>query len=178
MRVIERLKADAHLSGYDVLAGFTHQFVFDYPHLVCCHPSHGDALAVALVKKKFVVLAAGPGAVAGAAIPRTVLLRRQPAIGSRALVQGAIATPEKAWVDLLRETRRSGTPFDYSELGRLLRGDRSRLKTLARRHNVAGVGGGDSSGVSRQRVWSPWRKRSAIPRLSGACKAWWVFAAS
>jgi hypothetical protein len=50
-----------------------------------------------------------------------VLLRRQPAIGSRALVGGAIATPEKAWVDLLRETRRSGAPFDYGELGRLLR---------------------------------------------------------
>jgi hypothetical protein len=37
------------------------------------------------------------------------------------LVQGAIATPEKAWVDLLRETRRSAVPFDYGELGRLLR---------------------------------------------------------
>jgi len=121
VRMIERLEADAHLSGYDVLAGFAHQFVFDYPHLVCCHPSHADAIAAALVKKMFIVLPAGSGALAGAAMPRTILLRRQPAISSLTLVRGAIATPEKAWVDLLRETRRSGAPFDYGELGRLLR---------------------------------------------------------
>lgn len=121
VRVIKHLEADAHLSGYDVLAGFTHQFVFDYPHLVCCHPSHADGLGAALAKKKFVVLPAGPGAAIDAAVQKTVLLRRQPAIHSRALVLGAIATPEKAWVDLLRETRRSAAPFDYGELGRLLR---------------------------------------------------------
>jgi hypothetical protein len=74
-----------------------------------------------LAKKKFVVLSTGPGAAIDAAVQKTALLRRQPAIHSRALVQGAIATPEKAWVDLLRETRRSAAPFDYGELGRLLR---------------------------------------------------------
>jgi hypothetical protein len=121
VRVIEHLEADAHLSGYDVLAGFTHQFVFDYPHLVCCHPPHADGLAAALAKKNFVVLPAGPGAAIDAPLQKTVLLRRQPAIHSRTLVKGAIATPEKAWVDLLRETRRSAAPFDYGELGRLLR---------------------------------------------------------
>lgn len=121
VRAIEHLEADAHLSGYDVLAGFTHQFVFDYPHLVCCHPSHADGLAAALAKKKFVVMPAGPGAAINAPLRKTVLLRRQPAIHSRTLVKGAIATPEKAWVDLLRETRRSAAPFDYGELGWLLR---------------------------------------------------------
>lgn len=121
VQVIGRLEADAHLSGYDVLAGFAHQFVFDYPHLVCCHPPHSDALAAALARKRFVVRPAGPGALAGPMTGRMVLLRRQPAIHSRTLVQGVIATPEKAWVDLLRETRRSGAPFDYGELGRLLR---------------------------------------------------------
>jgi hypothetical protein len=121
VRVIKHLEADAHLSGYDVLAGFTHQFVFDYPHLVCCHPSHADGLGAALAKKKFVLLPAGPGAAINAPLQKTVLLRRQPAIHSRTLVKGAVATPEKAWVDLLREIRRSGAPFDYGELGRLLR---------------------------------------------------------
>ena len=121
VRVIERLDADAHLSGYDVLAGFAHQFVFEYPHLVCCHPSHADGVAGALAEQGFVVLAAGPGALSGPAMPRTVLLRRQPVIARCTLVHGAVATPEKAWVDLLRETRRSGAPFDYGELGRLLR---------------------------------------------------------
>jgi len=50
-----------------------------------------------------------------------VLIRLQPFIARRTLVRGALATPEKAWVDLLRETRRSDAPFDYGELGRLLR---------------------------------------------------------
>jgi hypothetical protein len=121
VRVIERLDADAHLSGYDLLAGFAHQFVFEYPHLVCCHPPHADGVAGALAERGFVVLAAGPGALRGPAMPRTVLLRRQPSIARRTLVHGAVATPEKAWVDLLRETRRSDAPFDYGELGRLLR---------------------------------------------------------
>jgi hypothetical protein len=121
VKVIERLEADAHLSGYDVLAGFAHQFVYEYPHIVCCHPPHADGVAGALASGGFVVLPAGPGALRGPSMSRTVLLRRQPLIGSRTLVQGALATPEKAWVDLLRETRRSDAPFDYGELGRLLR---------------------------------------------------------
>jgi hypothetical protein len=121
VRVIGRVDAEAHLSGYDVLAGFAHQFAFDYPHLVCCHPPHLDGLAAALVSKHFVVLAAGGGALRGPLVPRTVLLRSQPPIRSRTLVQGSLATPEKAWVDLLRETRRSQLPIDYGELGRLLR---------------------------------------------------------
>lgn len=104
VRAIERLDADAHLSGYDVLAGFAHQFVYEYPHLVYCHPPHADGVAGALASSGFVVLAAGPGALRGPAMPRTVLLRRQPLIASRTLVHGAVATPEKAWVDLLRET--------------------------------------------------------------------------
>ena len=121
VRVIERLDADAHLSGYDMLAGFAHQFVFEYPHLVCCPAPHAEGVAAALIERRFVVIAAGPGALRGASMPRTVLLRRQPLIGSRSLVRGALTNPEKAWVDLLRETRRSDAPFDYGELGRLLR---------------------------------------------------------
>ena len=144
VRVIERLDADAHLSGYDVLAGFAHQFVYEYPHLVYCHPPHTDSVAGALANSGFVVLPAGPGALRGPAMPRTVLLRRQPIIGSRTLVRGAVATPEKAWVDLLRETRRSEMPFDYGELGRLLRAmsdqkiNTRALRGYARRVGYAG----------------------------------------
>jgi hypothetical protein len=121
VRIIERLEADAHLSGYDVLAGFAHQFAFAHPHLVCCHPPHLEGLAAALASKRFVVLGAGGGALRGPLAPRTVLLRGQPLIRQRTLVRGSLATPEKAWVDLLRETRRSHLPIDYGELGRLLR---------------------------------------------------------
>jgi DNA-binding HxlR family transcriptional regulator len=121
VRVIERLDADAHLSGYDMLAGFAHQFVFEYPHLVCCPTPHAEGVAAALIERRFVVIAAGPGALRGPSIPRTVLIRPQPLIARRTLIRGALATPDKAWVDLLRETRRSDAPFDYGELGRLLR---------------------------------------------------------
>ena len=133
------MDAEAHLSGYDVLAGFAHQFAFDYPHLVCCHPPHIDGLAAALASRRFVVLAAGGGALRGPLAPRTVLLRGQPPIRWRTLVQGSLATPEKAWVDLLRETRRSQLPIDYGELGRLLRAmtdygiNRRALSSYARR---------------------------------------------
>jgi hypothetical protein len=139
VRVIERVDAEAHLSGYDVLAGFAHQFAFDYPHLVCCHPPHLDGLAAALASKRFVVLAAGGGTLRGPLAPRTVLLRSQPPIRRRTLVRGSLATPEKAWVDLLRETRRSQLPIDYGELGRLLRAmadhgiNRRALSSYARR---------------------------------------------
>lgn len=144
VRIIERLDADAHLSGYDVLAGFAHQFVFEYPHLVCCHPPHWDGVAAVLAEQGFVVLVAGPGALRGPAMPRTVLLRRQPLIARRTLVHGAVATPEKAWVDLLREMRRSDVPFDYGELGRLLRAMADQriniraLRAYARRLGYAG----------------------------------------
>ncbi len=121
VRIIEHLDAEAHLSGYDVLAGFAHQFTFEYPHLVCCHPPHFDGLATALASKRFVVVVAGPGALRGPLMPRTVLLRRQPRIEQETLVRDSLATPEKAWVNLLRETRRSQLPIDYGELGRLLR---------------------------------------------------------
>jgi hypothetical protein len=139
LRVIERLDAEAHLSGYDVLAGFAHQFTFEYSHLVCCHPPHFDGLAAALADKRFVVLAAGPCALRGPLMPRTVLLRRQPLIEQETLVRGSLAAPEKAWVDLLRETRRSRLPIDYGELGRLLRAmteygvNRRALASYARR---------------------------------------------
>jgi hypothetical protein len=88
---------------------------------VCCPAPHAEGVAAALIARRFVVIAAGPGALRGPLMPRTVLLRRQPLIAQRTLVRGVLATPEKAWVDLLRETRRSDAPFDYGELGRLLR---------------------------------------------------------
>jgi hypothetical protein len=98
-----------------------HQFTFEHPHLVCCHPPHFDGPAAALASKRFMVLAAGPGALRGPLMPRTMLLRRQPLIEQETLVRGSLATPEKAWIDLLRETRRSQLLIDYGELRRLLR---------------------------------------------------------
>ncbi|MGA9315563.1 MAG: DeoR family transcriptional regulator, partial [Solirubrobacteraceae bacterium] len=52
--------ADAHITGFDLLAGFAHQFVYDYPHLVYCHPPHLSGLASELSGSGWSVLPAGP----------------------------------------------------------------------------------------------------------------------
>jgi hypothetical protein len=58
--VIADTDADAHLTGYDVLAGYAHQFTYEYPHLVYCHPPHVSALSAALSEEEgFFVIPAG-----------------------------------------------------------------------------------------------------------------------
>ena len=119
--IIDELDADAHLTGYDILAGYAHQFVYTYPHLVYCHPPHLSGLTSALTEAGWRVLPAGPAARALPMTDRTVIVRGQPQTPVRYPTDGHLARPEKAWVDLLREVRRSGLPFDYEELGRMLR---------------------------------------------------------
>lgn len=69
---------------------------------------------------------------------RTVILRGQTHDERRYPVRDHLAMPEKAWVDLLREVRRSRLGLDYGELGRILRSlERAgvpldRLRTYAR----------------------------------------------
>jgi hypothetical protein len=71
-----------------------------------------------------------------------VVLREQPN-AERYGVHGPIASREKAWVDTLRESHRGNLPFDYVELGRVLRalldrdGDMRRLRNYARRMGYA-----------------------------------------
>jgi len=50
-----------------------------------------------------------------------VIVRGQTHDERRYPVQDHLALPEKAWVDLLREVRRSHLGPDYGELGRILR---------------------------------------------------------
>jgi hypothetical protein len=50
-----------------------------------------------------------------------VIVRGQTHDPRRYPVVDHVALPEKAWVDLLREVRRSQLGFDYGELGRILR---------------------------------------------------------
>ena len=142
--VIADTDADAHLTGYDVLAGYAHQFTYEYPHLVYCHPPHASALSAALSEEEgLFVIPAGKQAVLGPQSFRTVVLRKQPQ-SDRYPVREHIAAPEKAWVDLLREVRRSGMPFDYGELGRILNNmlssgcDVATLRAYARRTGYLG----------------------------------------
>lgn len=141
--VIADIDADAHLTGYDVLAGYAHQFTYDYPHLVYCHPPHASALATALSEEGLFVIPAGRQAFSGTQSAKTVVLRKQPH-SNRYPVRVRVAMPEKAWVDLLREVRRSQMPFDYGELGRILNNmlssgcDLATLRTYARRTGYLG----------------------------------------
>ena len=52
-------EADAHLTGFDVLARYAHQFAYGYTHLVYCHPSHISGLTHELSGEDWVLLPAG-----------------------------------------------------------------------------------------------------------------------
>lgn len=131
---------DAHLTGFDVLAPYAHQFVYDYPHLVYAHPEHADSVEWNLNRAGFIVVPAGPRAhYSVPELSRVVVLRGQPNAESRYGIVDHVAAPEKAWVDLVRETRRSHMPFEFAELGRILRNmelsgrDLRRLRSYAKR---------------------------------------------
>jgi hypothetical protein len=138
--VLAEAGVEAHITAFDVLARFAHQFVYAFPHVVYAEPYAVSETARALADASFVVVRAGPQAgVEVGDLSRIVVLRGQGEAARRYGVIGHVASPEKAWVDLLRETRRSGLPFDLGEVGRILRAlrqsgcDESRLRRYAKR---------------------------------------------
>lgn len=138
LELLRESDADAHLTGFDVLLRYAHQFAYDYTHLVCCHPPHLSGLADELAQQDWLLIPAGRHAHLGGSRKRTAILRRQTHDERRYPVRNHLALPEKAWVDLLREVRRSRLGFDYGELGRVLRSMESsgvplgKLRTYAR----------------------------------------------
>jgi len=97
---------EAHITAFDVLARFAHQFVYAYPHVVYAEPYAVSETARALADAGFVVVPAGRQAgVEVGDLSRVVLLRGQGDAARRYGVIGRVAFPEKAWVDLLREGR-------------------------------------------------------------------------
>jgi len=138
--VLATASVAAHVTAFDVLARFAHQFVYAFPHVVYAEPYAVSDTARALADAGFVVVRAGrPAGVEVGDLSRVVLLRGQSDAARRYGVIGHVASPEKAWVDLLRETRRSGLPLDLGEVGRILRTlrqsgcDESRLGRYAKR---------------------------------------------
>lgn len=136
---------EGHLTGFDLLGAYAHQFVFEYPHIVIAEPSSYDDAELELSRSGFVAVAAGPAASGTAAeTSRLVLLRRQPDAERRFGVRRYLAPVEKAWVDLLRETLKSRLPFQFMELGRILRNmedggaDMRRLRSYAKRLGYIG----------------------------------------
>ena len=90
LSVLEGGDYDAHLTGFDVLVPYAHQFVFAYPHLVNADPAVFDALAYELADDGFVVRAAGRRA--GACHVRPVAGRRAAPAAQRAAVPRARAS--------------------------------------------------------------------------------------
>jgi DNA-binding Lrp family transcriptional regulator len=140
LAIVERLFPDAHLTGFDLLAPYAHQFFAEYPHLVYTEPASLDATAYALVKAGFVVLSPAQHheTLRVPSLSRVVILRAQPN-PEQYSVRGACAPREKAWVDTLRESRRGNLPIDIAELSRVLHnlldagGDLRKLHNYARR---------------------------------------------
>ncbi len=158
--------ADAHITGFDLLAGFAHQFVYDYLHLVYCHPPHLSGLASELSGSGWSVLPAGPMRRFATESERSVVLRGQTHEEGRYPVENHLARPEKAWVDLLREARRSKLAFDFGELGRILaameragarQGTLSGIRTASRVPRVA----------ARHQRRAPAGQRRAAPASGG-----------
>lgn len=145
LTVVEELAPDAHLTGFDVLVPYAHQFLVEYPHLVYVEPAALDTAAFRLAEAGFVAVAAG-GRIKPSVTTtpsRTVVLRAQPNAEQYG-VRGPVASREKAWVDTLREAHRGQLPFDFVELGRVLRdlldrgGDLRKLRNYARRMGYLG----------------------------------------
>lgn len=117
--------AEAHLTGFDLLASHSHQFVRTFPHLVYADPAALDEVSFALSQVGFLPVPAGQQArnvIAHAPdLDRIVVLRGQP-IGrmERFGVRSTIGPPEKAWLDLLRETRAGSLPVSLADLGAIL----------------------------------------------------------
>lgn len=139
LRALDELGFDAHLTGFDLLTPYAHQFVFQFPHLVYTEPSAREGVAFELARRGFVIADAGLGAkVTSPELSNLVIARTQPNAEQYG-VRWHLASIEKAWVDTLRETIRGNLPFEYMELGRILRtmldsgADARRLRTYARR---------------------------------------------
>ncbi len=117
--------AEAHLTGYDLLAAHSHQFVRSFPHLVYADPAALEEVSFALSQAGFLPVPAGRQArnllTHAPDLDRFVLLRGQSATRmERFGVRSEIGPPEKAWLDLLRETRAGSLPGSLADLGAIL----------------------------------------------------------
>jgi hypothetical protein len=123
--LLEHSQLSAHLTGFDLLAPYAHQFVFEFPHLVYAEPMVVESVANELASGGYVVQRAdgradGRARVSAPEPSKVVVLRKQPD-PERYRVHGYIAPVEKAWVDALREASRGTVPLQFMELGRILR---------------------------------------------------------
>ncbi len=125
VRALVASGAEAHLTGYDLLASHSHQFVRSFPHLVYADSAALEQVAFALSQAGFQPVPAGRRSrflVLHAPDPdRVVVLRGQPVSRMERLgVRSEVGPPEKAWLDLLRETRTGIFPISLADVGAIL----------------------------------------------------------
>ncbi len=143
-RIVAALRdcaAEAHLTGYDVLAAHSHQFMRVWPHLVYADPAAIDDVSHALSRAGFSVLPAKDAGVASglSEADRVVVIRGQsPSRMDRFSAYGRVAPIEKAWIDLLREVRIGWFPLSLADVGAILASmlrdgvDEARIASYAR----------------------------------------------
>ena len=138
--------AEAHVTGFDVIGSHTHQVVRSFPHLVYADPGALAEVGFALGDAGFWSMPAGAAAehLRSPHPDRLVLLRGQSASRmDRFGVRGPLAPVEKAWLDLLRETRAGTVPASLGDLGAMLASmlrsnvDQRRLRSWAREMGYA-----------------------------------------
>lgn len=113
----------AHLTGYDLLRGLEHQVTLGaVPHLVYADGAALEEVGQTLALRGFTVAPAQVGAeLAAADLDRVVLMRKQAAgLQRRLAVADYLASPEKAWLDLVREVERRSLPLAPYDIGRIL----------------------------------------------------------
>ncbi len=113
----------AHLTGPDLLRGLEHQISLrSVPHLVYADKQVLQEVAHQLSRAGFIVVT--PEVLRDVTtqdFDRVVVLRAQAAgLQQRLRVTNFLASPEKAWLDLLREARRRVLPVSPYDTGRML----------------------------------------------------------
>ena len=94
--VLAQTGVEAHVTAFDVLARFAHQFVYAFPHVVYAEPYAVSETARALADAGFVVVRAGRQAgVEVGDLSRVVLLRGQSDAARRYGVTGSPRSPRR-----------------------------------------------------------------------------------
>jgi hypothetical protein len=120
---LRELHLPAHLTGPDLLRGLEHQVSLrGAPHLVYADKKVLSELAHQLGRRGWI--AVSPNGARDLAVQdpdRVVVLRGQAAgLQKRLRVTNFLASPEKAWLDLLRESERHVLPVSPYDAGRML----------------------------------------------------------
>jgi len=108
----------AYLTGLDIVGGFAHHHLIDFPHLVIAELHTGEDLSFTLAGHGFIVMR--PGATVEAERKQQLVIVDELRRWRRYQVADHLAPPELAWVDLYRYVKKGVIKIDPWELGAIL----------------------------------------------------------